>query len=602
MIRLPSPPKISLRLKGFDIKRFFAIIVLLVAIASFSVSGIAKADVNDFTVTDFRADYYLSNTDPQGQLKVVEQISVAYTDQNHGILRALPESYKGLPLHLNVQSVSSDTGAPAQYTTSSSNGNDILQIGDPNRTVSGEQEYTIKYSERNVISFYNDHDELYWDVNGNGWSQPFTLVQATLHLPTGLKLSSQKPTCYTGSYGSNAQQCQISVAGSTIITSANNLSPGSTLTFVAGFQKGFFRPENWHNFLSDYGAQIAELTLPIILLGGGGFVWWWKRGRDAKGRGTIIPEYDAPDGLTPLEVGTVIDFAVENRDLTATIIDLAIRKYIRIIETDSTKMIVMKQKSYELLLLNKDWSSLNEWERQLMENIFGGASTQEKVTLTAMATKLNSIAKIIKRSVSDSLTQRGYFVSNPSKYITVPISLIVILVWFFVPTLSSALPGYLIVGVTIGLILLAVFYHLMPARTAKGVAAKEHILGLKMYLEVAEKNRIAKLQSPDAPYADTSTEPKHTVKLFEKLLPFAIVLKVEDKWAEKFNDIYSSPPDWYAGNFNTFNAIYLATSLNSGFSSSVNSTFSAPRSAGGSGFGGGGFAGGGGGGGGGGGW
>jgi uncharacterized membrane protein YgcG len=148
-----------------------------------------------------------------------------------------------------------------------------------------------------------------------------------------------------------------------------------------------------------------------------------------------------------------------------------------------------------------------------------------------------------------------------------------------------------------GLIMLA-FAKLMPSRTRKGAAAKDAAEGLKLYLETAEKDRIAMLQSPNAPYADKSPEPVKTVELFEKLLPYAMVLGVEKQWAEQFSSIYTTPPDWYNGNWSTFNAGYLASSLNDSMSA-MNSSFAAPSS-GSSGFSGG--AGGGGGGGGGGGW
>ena len=559
------------------------------------------ADVNNFTITNFSADYYVTNADPQGQMRVVEKISVDFTDNNHGLLRALPESYKGHPLHLHINKISSTSGAPTQYTTSTSNGNEVLKVGDPNRTVTGSQEYTIDYSMQNVISFYKDHDELYWDINGDQWNQPFTVLHATVHTPTGLKLWMQKPECFVGTYGSTSQACTVSVAGDSITTSAANLEPQSTLTLVVGFQKGYFHPMTWRDYLADYWVQTVEFVVPIIVLGGSGFIWWLKRGRDAKGRGTIIPEYDAPDNLSPLEVGTVIDFVVDNRDITATIIDLAIRGYIRIVETDSTQLKVIKKKSYELHVRSKDWGGLNEWERQLMENLFGGDGAQETITLSAMANKFYTVAKDIKRTVAASLTARGYFASNPSTYVTMSITAMIMFIWAILFLVGSVLQGWLAAGVIVGIVLFAIFYHVMAARTAKGVAAKEHILGLKMYLEVAEKNRIAKLQSPDAPYAEKSSKPTHTVELFEKLLPYAIVLKVEDKWAGKFKNIYKTPPDWYSGNYSAFSAGYLVGSLNSGFTSAVNGSFSAPRSSGGSGFGGG-FAGGGGGGGGGGGW
>jgi uncharacterized membrane protein YgcG len=159
-----------------------------------------------------------------------------------------------------------------------------------------------------------------------------------------------------------------------------------------------------------------------------------------------------------------------------------------------------------------------------------------------------------------------------------------------------------ILGLVVGGLIGIVCWIAMDARTPKGVAAKEHAEGLKLYLNVAEKDRLEKLQGPDAAYAPKSAEPKKTVELFEKLLPYAMVLGVEKQWAEQFKDLYTTPPDWYSGNWTAFNAAYLASSLNSGIGAAVNTAFSSPSSSSGSGFGGGGFSGGGGGGGGGGGW
>ena len=532
-------------------------------------------------------------------MRIVEKISVNFTDNNHGILRAIPESYKGHPLHIHINSITSGTQAPTQYTSSSSNGNDVLQIGNPSTTVTGVQEYTIDYSVKNVISFYKDHDELYWDVNGDQWEQPFTSVNATLHLAPGLSLWSTQPQCYVGTYGSTSQNCIVN-SDKNVSFGAANLGSQSTLTFVVGFKQGYFHPYTWKDYLSDYGADMLELFVPILLIGGAGFVWWFRRGRDAKGTGVIVPQYGPPDGLTPLEVGAIYDFVADSRDLTATIIDLAIRKYIQIIESDDKRLLVMKHKGYTLKLLNKDWSALNSWERELLGALFGVDGGTEMIDIAYMKTKLYSDAKNIKDDVSVSLTTRGYFVANPIKYLGLSLATVV-LIALFVGPIFHGVQSLLLVGLIIGLILFGLFYHFLPARTAKGVAAKEQILGLKLYLEVAEKDRIAKLQSPDAPYAEKTDAPTHTVELFEKLLPYAIVLQVEQKWAGQFKDIYAQPPEWYVGNYAAFNAGYLVGSLNSGLTPALNNTFSSPSSSGGSGFGGG-FAGGGGGGGGGGGW
>ena len=144
--------------------------------------GLASADVNDFTVTNFAADYYLSRSDPQGALDIHEQISVDFTDFNHGILRALPERYNGMPLHIKVEKVALNS-VREQYTTYTSNGNLVLKIGDPNHTMTGKQSYEVDYKVVNVMRFPASHDELDWNVNGTAWQQPFEHVKATLHVP-----------------------------------------------------------------------------------------------------------------------------------------------------------------------------------------------------------------------------------------------------------------------------------------------------------------------------------------------------------------------------------------------------------------------------------
>lgn len=588
--------------KGSDIKRYFALFVLsLAVVAGLVFARPATADAQNFTVTDFTADYYLTNQDPQGQMKVVEKINVAFQDYDHGILRALPESYKNHPLHVHVTSVTSDTGAPAGFTSSTSNGNLVLKIGNPNETLTGAQEYTITYTEKNVITFYNDHDELYWDINGDQWDQPFIEVHATLHLPAGLQLGSNQPQCFAGQFGSTARNCFIGLTGKDVVTDAYNLSTNQTLTMVVGFQKGYFHPYTLKDYIVDYLADGLEALAPILIIGGGGFLWWYRRGRDAKGTGVIIPQYDAPDKLTPLEIGAIVDFSVDNRDITATIIDLAIRKYLKIIETEKKNVLGRQSKSFSLQLINRDWSALNDWERRIMTGLFGGSGSQEAVELEALKAKLFSVATSVKNSVEKSLTDRGYFKANPVRYAGVSFGAIIIIAIFAAGNLHF-LSICLIVGIVVGLIVFGIFFRHLSARTAQGVAAKEHILGLKLYMEVAEKDRLKMLQSPDARYAEKTDAPSQTVELFEKLLPYAIALQVEQQWAQKFENIYKSPPDWYVGNYAAFTAGYLVGSLNSGFAPAVNSSFSAPRSSGSSGFGGGGFAGGGGGGGGGGGW
>jgi uncharacterized membrane protein len=572
----------------------------LIGAALFALPGVAAADVNDFTVTNFNSDETLSRTDRQGELHIVEHISVNFTDYNHGILRAIPDTYKHHSLQLHVNSVTSETGAATKYTTYGSNGNTVLKIGDANRTVTGPQEYTIDYSLRNVVSFYKDHTELYWNVNGNQWQQPFQRVRVVLHLPAGLQQTKQ-PLCYTGSYGGTGRDCMISTTGNTLMsTTTQTLQPNQTLTYVAGFATGYFQPSTWYQTLGEHLKPILECVLPILIIGGGSLLYWWSRGRDPKGTGIIVPQYDAPDGLKPAEVGTIIDFKLDNGDITATIIDLAIRGYIKIIESKQEKLLRKDTLSYSLQLVKPDFSQLDPNEKILMAALFSNPTAGALIDISTLKFKLSTTAKTLSTNVEASLTSAGYFHGNPltaSKRLTGLLVVVFLLIFFGGSTLGFAFLTGLIIG---GGIAVICSFNL-AARTIKGVTAKEHILGLKLYLNVAEKDRLAALQAPDAKYAANANEPVRTVELFEKLLPYAMVLGVEKQWSRQFESMYTSPPHWYSGNWSTFNAYYLVSSLNSGIGTAVDSAFSAPSSSGSSGFSGG-FSGGGGGGGGGGGW
>ena len=572
----------------------------IVVASSIGLPAIARADVNDFVVTSFQADETLSRTDKQGELHIVERLKVDFHSYNHGILRAIPKTYKHHSLQIDVKSVSSDTHAPSGYSTSSNNGNMVLKIGDANQTVTGPQEYTIDYTVRNVISFYNDHDELYWDVNGDQWLQTFESATATLHTPSNLQLK-QPALCYTGAYGVSASNCTVSTSGQQTAISTNKpLTAKQTLTYVASFDKGYFTPSTWYESVGEYAKQILSFVLPILLIGGGSIIYWYRKGRDPKGSGVIVAQYDAPSGLKPLAVGALMDFKADKQDITATIIDLAIRKYIRIIEQTDKK--IFKDKTiYNLELLNIDYGPLDPNETKLMYALFSDQTVGAKVDVSSLASKLYSTAEKLSKNTTKQMTDDGYFNGSTSKasgVMSIVIIVIFVLVWLFGIFMSVWTVASLVVSILIAVICM----NALSARTPKGVAAKEHAEGLKLYLNVAEKDRIAKLQSPNAAYAPNAGEPVRTVELFEKLLPYAMVLGVEQQWAGQFANLYTSPPDWYTGNFNTFNTLYLVNSLNTGVGTAVSTAFSAPSSSGSSGGGGGGFSGGGGGGGGGGGW
>ena len=589
------------RPSGYSMKRHLLIAVMLSALAAPILNvALVHADVNDFTITSFQSDQTLSKSDAQGSLHIIEQISVRFTDNNHGIIRAIPNEYNSRPLNFHLNSITSRSGAPTGISQSYADGNVVLKIGDPSRTVTGDQEYTIDYTVRNVISFYSDHDELYWDVNGDQWGQPTTVVKVNLHLPSGLSLSSDVPQCFGGAYSQVQQNCVISQTEDGISATTSNLPPNQTLTYVVGLTKGFFQPETTSEKLRDNATPLlALIALPLAIIAGS-FTWWWRNGRDAKGRGVIVPEYNPPKDMTPLQAGTLLDFKTDNRDITATIIDLAVRKYLRIHELVKDRKILKDKVTYELELLNLDKSGLNAYEADLINALFNEQKIGEKTDLGTPSAALQKVATSLRTSVKKDLKQAGYLKPDTSKYGLVLVGSAVVAVVLLAIIGGNSNPnaiGAIVVGAIICTVTISIFWALMAARTSVGVSAKEQLEGLKMYMNVAEKDRIQMLQSPKAAYAVGVGQPKRTVELFEKLLPYAIIMGVEKQWAKQFESMYAAEPSWYSGNVSTFNTVYLASSLNGGFANSINTSFASPSSSSGSGFSGGGFSGGGGGGG-----
>lgn len=560
------------------------------------VAPSAHADVNDFVINDFHGKYQLFKDTHGGRMEVTEILQVTFSDQNHGILRAIPTTYHKKSLRLDVTSVKRD-GQQEPYTTYGQNDNEVLKIGNADKTITGPHTYEITYGMRNILGFFNDYDEWYWDINGNQWQQPFQKVSGEVIMPEGWSVEDlPTPSCYTGKQDATTSVCvmQQTPTGYAFASSIP-LGPNETLTVATPFQKGLFTPRDRTDWYRDNLWQLVGLATGFFL-SVLAFVQWFRWGKDHKGRGTIIPEYKPPKGLTPAEVGLLYDYSVDNRDLTATIIDLAIRGYIKVHQEEKRRLGLFKSQEFSLELTNDKTAELKPHETALLTALFSGAQAGKKISLkTVSKDKMYKAVTAIRSEIKTRLTkQYGLFEETPTKAKR--------MLWGIgiasVAVVFAVRPGWgWIVGLILATASAVVAGVFMQRRSHAGVKAYEEMQGLKLYMDTAEKDRLKMLESVDRQYA----EPAKTVEFFEKLLPFAVALGVEQSWAKQFDNIYSQPPTWYSGNMAAFNTVYFTNSLASGIGS-LNTSFSASSASSSSGSGGGGFSGGGGGGGGGGGW
>jgi uncharacterized membrane protein YgcG len=597
-------------------RRLGSVLALLLLLFPAAASAQGVNDVNNFTIKSFEADYYLSrDANKTSQLRVEERIVAEFPsfDQNHGIERAIPEEYQGHTVSLVIDYVRDQSGAALEFSSLHENKNLILRIGNKDKYVHGVTTYVIGYRLKNVINF-QDQDEFYWDVNGDQWSQTFERVTARLHIEGDLVgLLTEDQSCFSGRYGINNQSgCSVERGGGVadVVISAKtleSLSGGQTLTIVVGFNKGSFviGPEIAAEKRRLRNMIIAALTAVISpILGSIFFIIrrWRTQGRDPKSLNSVVPEYIPPKGLSVLDSELLLNERLRPQAITALMLDWAVKHYAVIEETKIKK--IFKDKLEYTIKVVRDMSALPPEELAVARDLFGGEPVVgSAVKLNDLTNKLYKTVSESDKAVGESLAARQFYAQAPrdarKNFLKIGGLIVVVsFVGFFIPLLSFLTAGFFVGG-----ILVMIFSGIMPKRTEEGVAAKQYLEGLKMYMKLAEKERLEfsqGLKTAERTLAGPVSD-NDKIKLFERLLPYAILFGLDKDWAKEFAPLYSQPPQWYSGNIATFQGAAFANSLSS-FSSTSQSAFMAPSSSGGSGFGGGGFSGGGGGGGGGGGW
>ncbi|MCA9342907.1 DUF2207 domain-containing protein [Candidatus Saccharibacteria bacterium] len=572
--------------------------------------NLSAQDTSNFVINDFSAEYYLSKNDKGiGQLDITETITATFPeyDQNHGIERALPKTYKENSLDLKIDTVTKESGQAWNYTTYSQNDNLVLRIGDADRYVRGEQTYVIKYSVSNVITFYDNYDELFWDVNGDQWGQVFENVSAKLTIDQSILGSTMtEKLCYTGSFGSTESNCTVTEDDGTVsVYTTESIGPEQTLSFVVGFQPGTFSkpPVNILQVLATIFALVASVLVPVITL----FVLlkkWRKEGRDSKGSGIIVPEYAPPKNLNTVLADVILNERLSPKAVTAGILELCIAGYLKIYEVESKKFLG-KKTDYEIELVKRP-DNLAAENQEVISMLFSGSGAGTKLNISQQKNKLYTKLKSLSSLAETNVVAQGFFTQKPTKarskfYLLGSIYCVLCGLAVFVGFSLNYV--FLLLALSLGLTAVAIFIisSVMPARTSLGVKTKEHLLGLKDYMKLAEEDRIKTLQSPkgvEKTPVDTDNKAQ-LIKLYEKLLPYAVLFGIEKDWATAIAPLYQQPPEWF-NSTRGFNPVLFSSALY-GIQTSTTQSFSAPSSSGSSGFSGGG-AGGGGGGGGGGGW
>lgn len=540
-----------------------------------------------FTITKFHSDITIQK---DSSFTVHETIEVKFHRPRHGIYREIPFKYrdefgKTITTPTTILSVMDGSGKSWTYQAKKTGSIINIRIGDPKRFVSGNQTYVITYEVENAILFLNDHDELYWNVTGNYWKADIVNASADVSLATKEKSKNLWAAGFTGAYGSKASECEHEAYDNRgKFIARKSLAPGEGLTLAFGWDKGLLSPPaSWKKFLWMINLQENWVFLFPIASFLFMFNLWYRKGRDPRVREAVTVAYEPPKienrSLTPAEVGTLLDEKLDPRDITSTIVGLAVKGYIQIEEVKKEGLI-LDRSDYYLKKMKEPDGALSSFETELMSRLFSFAPS--RLSVSSLKNKFYKDLSPLKKTLYGELVKNKYFLINPEKvrnlYFLTGFLIIVFggfVLAFFFP--FSMWKGFIASGLT-GLPILFFGRH-MPAKTKAGALAYMAILGFQEFMNRAEKDRLERMGDKD---------------LFSKFLPYAIALDVADNWAEAFEGIYQEPPDWYVSpaGFRTFHPAGFTRSINTVTSSLGTAMFSAPRGSGGGG-GGGGFGGGG---------
>jgi uncharacterized membrane protein YgcG len=572
----------------FRPRRILAIAVVLML----AVPALARS----WHIADFHSTI---DIDQRGYASISERIDLVFVGSYNGIWRSIPVEYPGpngsnYSLFLRVDSVTDGEGQALKHEVSRDGDYKKIKIyipgaSDTTKTV------VITYSVPNAIRWFDDHDEFYWNVTGNDWPVPIDHAAATVSFPANTA-GSLRAQAFTGVYGSHDQEATAQVNGSRAeFESTNPLVMRGGLTVDVYIPKGPLSQPSWTTragwFLRSNIVVLVPLWTLLVM-----FTLWWYKGRDPDPGESVAPQYEPPAKLAPAEAGTLIDDSLDPRDITSTLVDLAVRGYLKIEQTD-TPGIFTHHKDYNFHLLKgiKEWGEdLKPFERVVLENVFfGGTFAGGEITsLSSLKNRFYTAIPIIKDDIFASLRSQGMYFLDPQSAIgysvlgaiIVAAPLVAFQVFGWINLVEA--PAYAFGAFAVSAIIFFLFARVMSAKTVLGAKTKVHIAGFQEFMNRVDADRIKRLP-PDT---------------FEKYLPYAMALGVEQQWARAFAGIITQPPSWYAGTYTPgyWNPMLFTSNLNTMAATAHQAMVAAPRASStgsgwssGGGFGGGGFSGGG---------
>lgn len=526
----------------------------------------SAADVNDFSFESFDATYEISvneEEDKRSEMVVTEKLVANFPliEQNRGIRRSIPLiSYQLFPGLIEVLSVTDEAGKARDFEQTTDS--EFLHLAIKSKDdsyVFGKQTYVIKYKQNWVITNWESGDrnkepsEFYWDINGNGWLQSFGRVSATVILDQALSQNviPKSVRCYEGDFGATGS-CKISQPSeNTYVFSSVDLKSGQTQTIAIGFNPGVANVDGPQAVDSPYFVWFLLTLFALVAI----LIWAiYYRVTQLRNLGKIsiiVPQYQPPKS-PDLAVSALVSRKSAHLN-QASVIELAIKNLIEIEQ-------VAESKKDNFILRRTSEVATNPNQLELLTAL-GLSKAGDEVNLSSGmdATEQAALSKrllTVKSKITRQVNSGGYF---KKRALGIPALVFVGALAALIGHIASALGlasdsvyDVSAVPVLLGMPYLVTYWLILSKRvmTAKGVEVDAYLKGMKMYIELAEKDRLDFLQSPKgAGLKPSEIEGRTVVKLYEEVLPWAILLGLHKQWNAVLGNLYAkeSAPVWFVG-------------------------------------------------------
>lgn len=554
----------------------------------FSFLGFASIAQEAFTIEHYNVNVKVNK---DASLDISEIIDVHFTESRHGIIRKIPFKYKIQPSSIGSQkaerqlesggythTIVEDIKVPGwNFDVSTSGDYKNVKIGSENKYVDGDKQFIITYRILNAINFFQDHSELYFNIIGDQWDTRINAVNFKIELPEELTDTSSYFIA-TGAYSSKENNTKTEWIN-------NKTFEGHTTRPLNGYEGVTVGIRFPKDFLTkpDYRFHgIGWLLIPFLVFAG--MFYTWKRwGKDDEV--IVQTEYYPPENISPGVSGYIIDGKLNRRDLTVLVPYWGAGGFLKINELEKTFLLgLIKSKDYEFIKLKELPANALQFEKTLFTGIF---KTGDTVKLSDLKNVLYTTMNAAKSQLEAEINRDNYYVKYSRGMGCMFPALGVFAIFFAAIKLLPDWQGNHWLGISLiasGIILIT-FGAFMSKKTQKGTLLYQKLLGFREFIKSVEKDRLQEFLKQDANY-------------FDKVLPYAIVFDMADKWKDKLKGLDVPPPKWYSGNYggSNFNTLMFINSLDHSMNAMTNSFYSSPHSSGSSGgsfSGGGGFSGGG---------